>query len=44
MKLPNVKITAMIWPKPQAFSPGLMFERLRRAYGTHEYAFLFLDN
>jgi hypothetical protein len=29
MRLPKSKITAMIWPKPQASSPGLMFERLR---------------
>jgi hypothetical protein len=45
IRLPKSKITAMIWPKPHADSPGLIFERLRWTWILGEYdTFLFFDN
>ena len=44
IKLPKIKITAMIWPKPQASSPGWMFVLLRWTWSLCQYAFLYFDN
>jgi len=40
MKIPKVKITAMIWPNPHSFSPGWMIELLRWAVNSR-FAIIF---
>jgi hypothetical protein len=44
IKLPKIKITAMIWPKPQASSPGWIFLLLRWTWSLCQYDFLSVDN